>query len=262
MILEIFIYIIIGIFSGILTGFLGICGGIIIVPALFFLYNFLVTGLSNPMHSAIGTSLAIITISSLVAMFLYQKRHAIFWPIFKYLNVSLIIGAFLGVLVSNLLSTTILSQLFAFFAFLLGLYFIFLKKIHKRKHPPEKILVIFTGLIISFLATLLGIGGGVIAIPFFIMLLRVPNYTLVGSAATTTFITSIVGTISYLITGINTYNPSSIGYIYLPAFIVIGFVSIFSVPLSIKLADRVQIKLLKKIFGLALIAICIFMFFK
>ena len=95
------------------------------------------------------------------------------------------------------------------------------------------------------------------------MLFRVPNYTLVGTASTATFITSIVGSISYLIAGFNSIgNPHTIGYIHLPAFLSIGIISIFSVSIGIKLADRLHIKILKKIFAVALICTSIFMFFK
>jgi uncharacterized membrane protein YfcA len=128
---------------------------------------------------------------------------------------------------------------------------------------PKKLLVIFLGFIIGFLATLLGVGGGVVAVPFFILFLRVPNYSLVGTAATTTFITAIIGTLSYIFTGFNKINtPNTIGYIYLPAFLIISFVSIFSVFIGIKLADRIHLKVLKRIFGIALIATAIFIFFK
>jgi len=263
MIIHIIIYLIVGLLSGILAGLLGIGGGIIIVPSLFFLYHFLEMGISDPMHLAIGTSLAIIAVSSLCAMFLYEKRQAIFWPIFKHLNIPIILSSFAGVVISYVLSEQFLSQFFSVFAFLIGLYFLFFKKVYKRDKKPEKLLIIFSGFIIGFLACLLGIGGGVIAMPFFMMLLRVPNYTLVGSASTATFISSIVGTLIYVIIGFNVIgNHHSIGYIHLPSFLSIGIISIFSVSIGIKLADRLHVNILQKIFAAALICTSIFMFFK
>ena len=76
-------------------------------------------------------------------------------------------------------------------------------------------------------------------------------------------ITALVGTLSYLITGFNILgNPHSIGYIHLPSFLSIGLISVFTVPFGIKLADKLNVKILKKIFAVALIATSIFMFFK
>ncbi len=263
MIIHIIAYIIVGVLSGLLAGLLGIGGGIIIVPSLFFIYTLLDVGVATPMHLAVGTSLAIITVTSIVAMLLYEKRQAIFWSIFKNLNIPLIIGGFLGVFIAYLISGDILAKIFSVVALLFGLYFLFIKKTHKRSKKPEKFLTIFLGLVIGSLATLLGIGGGVVGMPLFIMLLRIPNYSLIGTAATATFITALVGTLSYLITGFNILgNPHSIGYIHLPSFLSIGFISIFTVSFGIKLADKLDVKILKKIFALALIATSIFMFFK
>ena len=263
MIVHIIAYIIVGVLSGLLAGLLGIGGGIIIVPSLFFIYTVFDVGVATPMHLAVGTSLAIITLTSVVAMFLYEKRQAIFWHIFKNLNIPLIIGGFFGVFISYLIPGAVLAKIFSIVALLFGLYFLFARKVHKRTKKPEKILVVFLGLVIGSLATLLGIGGGVVGMPLFIMLFRVPNYSLIGTAATATFITALVGTLSYLVTGFNILgNPHSIGYIHLPSFLSIGLISVFTVPFGIKLADKLNVKILKKIFAVALIATSIFMFFK
>jgi uncharacterized protein len=263
MLIHIIVYISLGLISGLLTGLLGIGGGIIIAPSLYFIYTLLDVGVSTPMHLAVGTSLAIITMTSFLAMFMYEKRQAIFWHIFKHLNIPLILGSFSGVIVSNFISGSLLSQIFSIFAFLLGIYFLIAKKIYKRAKKPEKTLVFFLGIVIGFLATLLGIGGGTVGMPFLIVLLRIPNYCLIGTAATATFITSLIGTLSYLIIGFNVLNnPNSIAYIHLPSFASIGLISLISVPFGIKLADKLHITALKKIFALALIATAFFMFFK
>ena len=222
MLLHIIIYLILGLSSGILAGLLGIGGGIILVPSLYFLFKYLDMSFIHPMHQSIGTSIAIILIASLASMYLYQKRNAIFWPIFKDLTPSLIVGSIVGVIINNILPGKIVGIVFAVFAFLFGLYFLFIKKIHQNTKPPKKYQLYLGGLIIGVLATLLGIGGGVIAIPFFIMLFRCPNYCLIGNASVATFITSAVGTIGYIISGFNiARHIHSIGNIYIPAFLFI-----------------------------------------
>ncbi|MBN2479622.1 MAG: sulfite exporter TauE/SafE family protein [Parachlamydiales bacterium] len=260
---DVFIYLLLGLIAGLLAGLLGIGGGIILVPCLYFLFTYLQTGVTHPMHLAIGTSLVTITITSFISMYLYQKRHAVFWPILKKILPGLIFGGILGVLASYLLSGKLLAQTFAVFACLIGIYFLFFKKPYKREQKPENLFIIVSGFIIGILATLLGIGGGVIALPFFIMFFRVPNYSLIGTASATTFVTSLVGAFCYLLSGFMVpENINSIGYIYIPGFLAIAIISIFSVYLGIKLADKLEIKILKKLFGLALIATGIFMFFK
>ena len=113
MIVHIIAYIVVGVLSGLLAGLLGIGGGIIIVPSLFFIYTVFDVGVATPMHLAVGTSLAIITLTSVVAMFLYEKRQAIFWHIFKNLNIPLIIGGFFGVFISYLIPGDVLAKIFS-----------------------------------------------------------------------------------------------------------------------------------------------------
>ena len=260
---NIAIYIIVGVASGVLAGLLGIGGGIIIVPALFFIFKYLVPNVQHSIHLAIGTSLAIISIASLASMYLYQKRHAIYWPMFKHLFPGLIAGSILGVIINTFLPGKVLTQFFAIFAFLFGLYFLIFKKTYKSPKKPKQSHLLLGGFVIGTLATLLGVGGGVIALPFFIMIFRCPNYCLIGNASTATFITSIVGTLCFIISGFSLERTMhTFGNIYIPAFVIIGVVSIFSVYLGIKLADRLHVRVLKRIFAVALIATSVFMFFK
>ncbi len=259
--LSILIYVVLGTVSGILAGLLGIGGGIIIVPCLFFIFKYLLIHIQMPMHLAIGSSLAIITIASLMSVYLYQKRHAIFWPTFKNLTIGLILGSILGVIFAYFIPGQLLTKIFGIFAFIIGLYLLFAKKIYQTKTKPAQLYSNIFGGIIGILATLLGIGGGVVAMPFFIMSFRVPKYCLIGNASVSTFITSIVGMLCYIFAGFisSSNNILSLGYIYLPAFIIVGTTSIFSVYFGVKLADRLDVHILKKIFAIALIGTSIIM---
>jgi len=259
MILHILIYVLIGFAAGFLSGLLGIGGGVVIVPCLFFIYH-LVGGVSQPLLLAVGTSLATMAISSLIAMILYNRRHAIYWAVFKGLNIPLIVSSFLGVLTAYILPEKLLAKIFALIILVFGFYFFLTKKVYKRIKKPEKLLVIFFGILIGFLSCLLGIGGGVVALPFFMMFLRVPNYCLVGSSAVATFITSLVGTLSFILMKLSKAN--GVTNIEFPACIIMGGASIFSVFVAIKLQDRMDIKILKKIFSVILIVTGIFIFFK
>lgn len=110
-----------GIFVGTITGLIGAGGGFLIIPAL---VNFL----KLPMKTAVGTSLFIITINSLVG-FLFSISHStIYWPLL--LSVTAI--AILGILAGSYLSTKIdgkkLKPAFGWFVLAMGLY-ILLKEI-------------------------------------------------------------------------------------------------------------------------------------
>lgn len=260
MLLHIFVYIILAVFSGFLAGLLGIGGGIIIVPSLYFLFKYS-SSISNPMHLAIGTSLAIITITSLFSYYLYHRRTAVYLPIIKDLFIGLVISSIIGSICAYYINDKYLLYIFAILAFFIGLYLLFLKKRNIQKKKIKQIYLIFFSLIIGFLATLLGVGGGLIALPIFFLFIKIPTYSLIGTSSLLTFLTSIVGMFSYIFMGYDKINKDSLGYINIPAFLIISIFSLFFVYLGVKTEDKINIKKLKKIFAVVLIATSILMIF-
>ncbi|NGX57009.1 MAG: hypothetical protein K1060chlam5_01265 [Candidatus Anoxychlamydiales bacterium] len=261
MITQLIIYLLLAVFSGFLAGLLGIGGGIILVPALYLMFQN-IPFINQPMHIAIGTSLAIITIASLESSYLYQKRTAIYWPIIKKFFPSLILGAIIGSLASYFIKDKILLYIFAIIAFIIGLYLLLLKKRILSHKNLKKFEIFICSFVIGFLATMLGVGGGLIALPIFFLFIKIPSYSLVGTSSVLTFLTSIVGMFSYVFMGYDKINKYSLGYVFLPAFIIISIFSIFFVYLGIKIEDKINTKNLKKIFAVVLIATSLFLIFQ
>ena len=90
------LYLLVGGFAGIVAGLLGVGGGLIIVPFLFWIFQQQV-GLSPwLMHLAIGTSLATIVVTSISSIFAHNRKHAVRWDLFWLLVPGIIIGGWLG----------------------------------------------------------------------------------------------------------------------------------------------------------------------
>ena len=106
---TLFILLLIGVIAGIASGFVGIGGGLIIVPALIYF-----TGLDQ--HTAQGTSLAMMLPPiGIFAAMNYQNEQSIEWAYAACLAVTFIIGAWLGSKWSLKLSPTIVRLIFAGF---------------------------------------------------------------------------------------------------------------------------------------------------
>ena len=77
------LYFLAGSLGGFFGGLLGLGGGIIFVPFLFFIFNQYGIHSSHIMQSAICTSLACIVISSLSSTYKHNKNKLIDWDLFK-----------------------------------------------------------------------------------------------------------------------------------------------------------------------------------
>lgn len=104
---DLLLVLIIGLIAGILGGFFGVAGGVIIVPALIFLVGM-------PTKAAIGTSLgALLPPVGVFGAWVYWRDGALDWRYATLLALGLAIGAYLGAVVATQLSGLVLRRLFA-----------------------------------------------------------------------------------------------------------------------------------------------------
>lgn len=89
-------YLTLGLFAGVMAGLLGVGGGLIIVPALAWIFHHQQVSDAITMHLAIGTSLATIVVTSISSVRAHHRRGAVLWPIFWRLTPGIVVGAWLG----------------------------------------------------------------------------------------------------------------------------------------------------------------------
>lgn len=256
-----FYFIAMGIVSGLLGGLLGIGGGVVTVPALYFVFTTTHILSTEVMQIAVGTSLATGFITSSLATYIQYKKKAIHYPVAKFLLPGLFFGCMFGAVLGDYLSSEWLSRIFGTMAILLGLYF----SIPRLPHPyirarPDQTLSLF-GILIGALSSMLGIGGGSIAFPV-LLGYQVPVKNASATSSVSTFITTLFGTIAYLIIAKeHPPLPDSFGYIYLPAFFGISVGVLIATPIGVKLVHTLDTALVKRIFGCCLTFIGLYMLF-
>lgn len=259
--LSLFLYAFIGIGAGFLAGLLGMSGGIVTVPCLLLVFIMMKFPTVDIMQLAMGTSLAAMVFNAISATYSHHKEKEVDWKLVKALLPGLILGCVTGAFISYLLSTAVLKIIFGIFAVILGLYFFrqrALPDVETQITPGTKILNA-TGFGISTLSNILGIGGGTMMVPLFVAF-KMPMNSAVGSAAATGFIISLGGAISYLAFGFGeTIYPHTLGFIYLPAFVVLSVTTFLSAPFGARMTHRIASDKLKKYFAICLIAAGIFM---
>ena len=117
--INIVIYVLLGLVAGIISGLIGIGGGIIIIPALIYLF-----GLTQ--HQAQGTTLALLVPPiGILAAWTYYKHGYVNLTIAAFVCLGFFIGGFFGAKLATGLPTEILRKVFGVALLLIALYMIF-----------------------------------------------------------------------------------------------------------------------------------------
>ena len=105
-------YLVLGVFAGLVGGLLGLGGGILIVPALLFLFMWQGLPADILMHLAVATSLFTIVFTSVSSSYTHHKHQAVLWPKMFLLTPGIILGAVTGAIIADHLSSDILRRVF------------------------------------------------------------------------------------------------------------------------------------------------------
>ena len=246
--------------AGFMAGLLGVGGGIVMVPALYYAFTVLDFDIVTRMHLSVGTSLAIIIPTSIISTMTHKEYDAVDFKMVRSFGVFILAGVISGTFLAVNLKTPALVLFFSIFALMVGLFFIFLRE--KLVDNPKQISAIvknISGVIIGFISVPLGIGGGSLMVPF----MRTFGYDIrksIGTAAAVGFLIAVTGTITMITGGKiidNVNTPYSVGYINLLGFAVFVPVTMVMARIGAKVVHKIDKKLLSKIFGIFLILVSI-----
>jgi len=244
--------------AGFMAGLLGVGGGIIMVPALYYAFSVLDFDIITRMHLSVGTSLAIIIPTSIISTKTHMEYDAVDFKMVKSFGLFILVGVIGGTFLAVNMKTPGLVLFFSIFAFIVGLFFIFLREqLVESPKVISNIVKKISGIIIGFISVPLGIGGGSLMVPF----MRTFGYDIrksIGTAAAVGFLIAVSGTITMITGGkiINNVNsPFSFGYINLLGFIVFVPVTMITARFGAKAVYKIDKKLLSKIFGTFLIIV-------
>lgn len=119
--MNISLYLLLGLVAGILSGLIGIGGGTIIVPALIFLFGF-------SQHLAQGTTLALLVPPiGILAAWTYYKQGYVDLHITALICIGFFFGGLLGAKLATHLSNVILERVFGVALLLIALKMILAK---------------------------------------------------------------------------------------------------------------------------------------
>jgi uncharacterized protein len=194
---------------GVVSGLVGVGGGIVMVPLLYLLFAHPEWSgiVVPPAHHAVvahATSLFVIVPTALAGIVAYQRSRLVAWRVALPMVGTALLAAMVGVQVAVRLPPEVLKASFGAFLMASGLN---LLKASRRAGEAGAalgggvILAVLGGLLIGFITSLLGVGGGIVAIPILIYLVRLDMKKVAATSLGIVVFSALMGAVTYMITG-------------------------------------------------------------
>jgi uncharacterized protein len=234
-----------GIATGTLLGLLGGGGSIIAVPIMVYL-------LGMQTKAAIGASLIIVGLASLLAAWSHFRNHSVLISTALIFGVSGAVGSFAGARLAQHISDAAQLTMFAVVMALVALLML--------RHRQPKIemvddvkaaslpVMLLAGFGAGLLTGLLGVGGGFIIVPALTIVLHLPTKKAIGTSLLVIGTNSIVGAISY---------GSSLNLTW--AILPFALGTLVAAPIAGLLAHYIPQEKLKVCFAISLLALSVWM---
>lgn len=257
---ETSIYTLTGAIAGFSAGLLGIGGGLIIVPILFFVFSTQDYEQQYLMHMALATSLATIIITSISSTLAHHKKNAVLWPVVLLLSPGIAIGAWLGADFAAQLDSTILKPVFGIFEIFVAILMFSRYQSKQHQLTIRATNGFIGGGIIGSVSAIVGIGGGTLTVPF-LHWHKINIKNAVATSAACGLPIAIFATTSYIFNGANLIEATQLrqqsmfGFVQIHAFLFIAAASFLFAPLGAKLAHSISDVLLKKVFAIFLLVL-------
>jgi len=249
-------YALTGLFAGFLAGYLGIGGGLVLVPVLSFLFSQDPATADVAVQMAVATSLATMLFTSMSSLLAHHKRGAILWSLVRQMIPGLLAGALLGSFIADRIGNVALGNVFGVFALLVGLQMM-RGKSRSGNHPlPTYFLILNTGFGIGTISSLLGIGGGSLTVPWLLWHgQRVQNA--IATAAACGYPIAVAGTLGFIVMGDGVSSVSTLGYVNLQALAGVALFSVFGAPLGVAAVHRSSPLLARRFFAVFLLIVAV-----
>lgn len=255
---DITLFSLLGLIAGTLAGMLGIGGGMIIVPGLFYLFALIHLPESSLIHMAAGTAMGIMLFTASASTWAHHARGDVQWTMFKQVWPGIAIGVVTGTLLSSHIDAHWLEIVFGIFLLAVSAKILLAWTPSFKEddaNVPSGPITSAVGSLIGLKSGILGIGGGALSVPF-LLYCGLPMKQASGTSASFTLPIAITGTLTFAL-----FSPSdpsiawSTGYVYWPAIALVAPFTVLGAPLGTLLSHRVPAALLRRIFGALLLVV-------
>ena len=258
--IEVLLSLLVGLITGIAGAFLGLGGGFIFVP-------FFHLALGLPIHKAVGSSLAAILFLTSSAFTAYLLQRRVDFKLALIIEAAAAPSAFLGAWLTQFLSSTYLRAAFAILTVYAGLYMLLALKVSgkgcsriyswRRKlrdrwglsfeYMVDPLFAGLGGVGVGLVSGMLGVGGGIVAVPLMTVVLGVPIHVAIATVSLTNLANAVSGFGGHLM----------LGNVDFAIALVAGVGALLGAQLGPRICRRTQPTVLRRIVGLVLIIIAL-----
>ena len=191
--IEIIELLFLGAAVGTLSGFFGVGGGTILVPALLLM--------GYDMKVAIGISVVQMVFSSIYGSYLNLKKGTLDIKMVAMIGAGGFAGALLSPLIIKTLPTEVLEWIFLFFVLFALARMFFKTKEHQDERSAHPFILLSIGVVLGAFAISIGVGGSVLLVPILVGFLHVPLKKAVSAGLFFVVFSSLSGFIGLSIAG-------------------------------------------------------------
>ncbi len=245
------LFLLLGLATGIPAGMFGIGGGLVLVPALVWVFAWMGFDSQFLVQAAIGTSLGAIIPTAMLSARGHFLRGGVHGPSVRRLLPPILVGAVLGALLAIQIDGRFLARIFGVFEIAIAVWL--LLSIRPPARPEAGRTVWFgAGTSIGMVSALIGIAGGTLTTPF-LLSRGLDIRQAIGSAAVLGIPIAIAGSLVYALPALidkGAETPEwSIGHLYLPAIAGIAAGAAVSVRAGVWLAHHLPVATLRRAFA-------------
>ncbi len=250
---------------GVVSGLVGVGGGIVMVPLLYVLFAHPEwSGISIPpvYHAVVAhaTSLFVIVPTAVAGILAYHRSKLVVWRVALPMAAAAVLAAMGGVQVAVRLPPELLKAGFGAFLFVSGLNLLMASRwegVGGDGGNKGLAMAVAGGILIGFITALLGVGGGIVAIPLLIYLVRLDVKKVAATSLGIVVFSALTASLTYALNGWGhpELPPGSAGYIFLPAGLALLPGAVLTARFGVKLNQRLNPRALKVLFGFVFLLI-------
>ncbi|WP_019956076.1 sulfite exporter TauE/SafE family protein [Yoonia vestfoldensis] len=244
-----------GAVAGVLSGLLGVGGGIVIVPVLFWVFGWLGLPAGLGMQVAVATSLVAVAVTASSSARAHHARGAVDTDILRLWAPFMGLGALAGGALAGIVSGRALLALFGVIALLVAWNMArpktrILAAGLPATHGVQPAMAGFVGLV----SAMMGIGSGTLGVPL-LTAFSVPVHRAVGTAAALGLVIGVPASLAMIVAGwgVQGRPPFSLGYVNIAAVALILPLSVACAPVGARLAHALEPVWIKRAFAVFLL---------